>query len=69
VPVFSWLLARGRCRYCGARVSAAYPLIECATGLCAAGLAAALGLTWAFAAALVALPFVVAAIGMLVLKD
>jgi leader peptidase (prepilin peptidase)/N-methyltransferase len=28
VPLLSWLLARGRCRTCGARVSARYPLIE-----------------------------------------
>ncbi len=33
VPVLSWLFARGRCRFCGAAVSARYPLIEvvCAT--------------------------------------
>lgn len=28
VPVFSWLASRGRCRYCGAKVSARYPLAE-----------------------------------------
>ncbi len=34
VPVFSWLLSHGRCRYCGKRVSARYPLTEiiCACG-------------------------------------
>lgn len=31
VPVFSWLAARGACRYCGTRVSARYPAIEVAT--------------------------------------
>jgi leader peptidase (prepilin peptidase)/N-methyltransferase len=31
VPVLSWLLLRGRCRHCGARISAEYPLIELAT--------------------------------------
>ena len=30
VPVLSWMLARGRCRYCRAGVSARYPLIELA---------------------------------------
>lgn len=30
VPVLSWLVSRGRCRYCGARLGAFYPLIELA---------------------------------------
>lgn len=33
VPVFSWLILKGRCRYCGARISAQYPLVEAANGL------------------------------------
>jgi leader peptidase (prepilin peptidase) / N-methyltransferase len=32
VPVLSWLLLRGRCRYCGAPVSVRYPIVELATG-------------------------------------
>lgn len=28
VPIFSWIFLRGRCRYCGERVSARYPLTE-----------------------------------------
>ena len=28
VPVLSWLLLRGRCRYCCARISPRYPLME-----------------------------------------
>jgi leader peptidase (prepilin peptidase)/N-methyltransferase len=31
VPVLSWLLLRGRCRDCGARISVRYPLVELAT--------------------------------------
>jgi hypothetical protein len=28
VPVFSYIILRGRCRQCGARISIQYPLIE-----------------------------------------
>jgi leader peptidase (prepilin peptidase)/N-methyltransferase len=31
IPVLSWLLLRGRCRRCGARISVEYPLLELAT--------------------------------------
>lgn len=33
IPIFGWLMLRGRCRYCGVGVSAQYPLIELATAL------------------------------------
>jgi leader peptidase (prepilin peptidase) / N-methyltransferase len=33
VPVFAWLWLRGKCRACGAPISAMYPLIELTTGL------------------------------------
>jgi leader peptidase (prepilin peptidase) / N-methyltransferase len=33
IPIFGWALLRGRCRYCGVRVSAQYPIIELATAL------------------------------------
>jgi leader peptidase (prepilin peptidase)/N-methyltransferase len=37
VPVLGWLLLRGRCRACGAKVSWRYPAVEAVTGLlCAA---------------------------------
>lgn len=29
VPVLSWVLLKGRCRYCGEKVSARYPITEC----------------------------------------
>jgi|SRR5215211_3892282 len=43
VPVVSWLLLRGRCRNCGARISPRYPLVELATALAWAGVVAARG--------------------------
>jgi len=33
IPIVSWLLLRGRCRHCGARISVRYPLLELCTGL------------------------------------
>lgn len=30
VPVVSWLLSSGKCRYCGAKISLRYPLVELA---------------------------------------
>lgn len=33
MPVLSWLLLKGRCRYCGKPISAAYPIVELLTGL------------------------------------
>ena len=33
VPVFGWLLLRGRCYDCKAPISARYPLVEAATGV------------------------------------
>jgi len=45
VPVLSWILLRGRCRSCGARVSLQYPLVELATGLIWAGVVGYHGVT------------------------
>jgi len=45
VPVLSWLLLRGRCAYCGAPISARYPVVEAFTGLCSALVAWRFGLT------------------------
>ena len=33
VPILSWLSTKGRCRYCGARVSARYPITEAVFGI------------------------------------
>ena len=36
IPVVSWLALRGKCRACGARISARYPVVEILGGLLAA---------------------------------
>ncbi len=33
VPVFSWLILHGKCRFCGEKISIQYPLVELANGL------------------------------------
>jgi prepilin signal peptidase PulO-like enzyme (type II secretory pathway) len=33
IPLLSFLILRGRCRYCGKKISFQYPLVETATGL------------------------------------
>jgi leader peptidase (prepilin peptidase)/N-methyltransferase len=44
VPVFSWIVLRGRCRACGGGISIQYPLVELTTGIVWAGLFAFHGL-------------------------
>jgi len=60
VPVISWLVLRGRCASCKAKISARYPLVELTTGILSAWVAwhfgfgapaaCALLLTWALIA-------------------
>lgn len=60
VPVFGWLLLRGRCAACSSRISVEYPIVELITGVLSVScvwrfgfspqLAAALVLTWALIA-------------------
>jgi leader peptidase (prepilin peptidase)/N-methyltransferase len=49
IPVFGWLILRGRCRNCDARISRRYPLFEALNGL----LFAAAGLKFGFTPELV----------------
>lgn len=53
IPVLSYLLLRGKCRDCGVRILARYPLVEVVTGLLFFFVALRFGLTLALAPALV----------------
>ena len=33
IPVISWFMLRGRCRFCGSVISSRYPFVEFITGL------------------------------------
>jgi leader peptidase (prepilin peptidase)/N-methyltransferase len=43
LPVIGWLVLRGRCAHCSARISVRYPLVEALTGVLAAAAIAAYG--------------------------
>lgn len=45
VPVLSWLLLRGRCRHCGARISPLYPAVELTTAALVAACVLAFGVS------------------------
>ncbi len=62
VPVLSWLVLRGRCRDCGVRISARYPLVELVTGIVFGLVAAAVGASWLLPVALVAAAIAVVAV-------
>ncbi len=46
IPVLSWLILKGRCRFCAEPISVQYPLVELATGLMWAGVFAVYGPSW-----------------------
>ncbi len=35
IPLFGWIILKGKCAYCGAKISVRYPIIEFLTGLLA----------------------------------
>ncbi len=64
IPVLSYLMLRGRCSGCGARISLRYPVVELLTGVATAYAAWRYGLSWAglgamvFLWAMIALTFI-----------
>lgn len=53
IPVFSYLILRGKCAGCGGAISARYPIIEAFTGVLSAVVAWHFGFGWECLAALV----------------
>jgi leader peptidase (prepilin peptidase)/N-methyltransferase len=53
IPVLGWLLLRGRCRYCSAKISVQYPLVELLGGVLFALVVWKFGPTWTALAGLV----------------
>lgn len=64
VPVFSYLLLRGRCRSCGVRIAPAWWLLEVGLAAVWAACAAALELAWPLVPVLVFVGLFVAALGL-----
>ena len=64
IPLLSWLLLRGRCRYCKAPISIQYPLVELLCGIASAVVVWHFGATWQAGAGLLFTWFLVAAAGI-----
>ena len=62
VPLFSWILSRGRCRYCGARISCFYPFVEMSTALAVLALYAVWGAALPALCLYLSVPFLIAAL-------
>lgn len=53
IPIISWVSLRGKCRYCGAKVSARYTVVEALGGGVAVAATLILGINWKALAAFV----------------
>lgn len=64
IPVFSWLVLRGKCRHCHAPISAQYPAVELLTGLLAVASVWHFGFGWQGFGAIVLTCFLIALSGI-----
>ena len=64
IPLFSWLLLCGRCRYCKTKISIQYPLVELLSGVLSAVVMWKFGPTWLALAGLVLTWVLIAAAGI-----
>jgi leader peptidase (prepilin peptidase)/N-methyltransferase len=64
VPIVSWIVLRGRCRGCGARISLRYPTVEALTGVAFAAIAVSNGAVPATVALCVFAALLIAAAGI-----
>lgn len=64
IPLLSWILLRGRCRYCKAGISWQYPLVELLCAIASGVVAWQFGWGWPLAAALVFTWTLIAASGI-----
>jgi len=46
IPIFSWIFLRGKCAFCGDKISAQYPVVEFITGVIFVALYIKLGFVW-----------------------
>ena len=46
IPIISWVSLKGKCRYCGAKVSARYTVVEALGGAAAVAVTLLLGINW-----------------------
>jgi leader peptidase (prepilin peptidase)/N-methyltransferase len=60
VPVLSYLVLKGRCASCGARIGVRYPIVEALTGVLSAAVAWKYGYGWPTLAAIVLTWFLIA---------
>ena len=69
IPIFSWIVLRGRCRRCRQAISIRYPLGEFAGGLAFAGVGASVATVGPLVVGLVVVTAVIAAGQLMIAKS